>query len=80
MAGRNSGLLFWQFRLLRLAGFVRLPNFTRRRLQRRQPTAAVAVGVDANEVTEVDDFAFLVGGVAEDGDFSGNVRFGRAII
>ena len=53
---------------------VRLPDFPAVDVQRRQPAAAVAEGVDADDVAEVEDFADLLRGVADDGDLAVLVR------
>ena len=65
-------------RLSPLAPLVRLPHLPAADVQRRQPAVAVAPGVDALEVAEVEDLAALLRGVADDGRLARTVRAGLA--
>ena len=74
--GRLSGLCG-----LRGGGFrsrdaiaVDLPSLAAGCVQGSEPTATPAEGVDADQMAQVEDFAGLLRGVAEDSRFSGNVR------
>ena len=55
---------------------VRLPDLPGPHVQRRQPAAAVAVGVDALQVAEVEDLAALLRRVADDDRLARVVRAG----
>src|SRR5690242_6382922 len=55
---------------------VRLPDLLGPGLQRRQPAAPVAEGVDALEVAQVEDLPALLGRVAHDGRPARLVRAG----
>lgn len=51
-----------------------LPNLTGSRIQRGQPAAAPAVGVDAGEMSDIENLARFLRGVADHSLFSANVR------
>lgn len=62
---------------MKFARLLRLPDATGGDVERRQPADAVAVGVDADEVAEVEDFALLVRRVTDDGGAAGEMGLGR---
>ena len=60
-----------------LPGLVRLPDTPPAfDLQASQPAPAVAEGVDALEVAQVQNLPVLLGRVADDGDLAGTVSLG----
>ena len=66
-----------EFGGLELAGLLRLPDAAGGDVERREPAVAVAVGVDADEVAEVEDFGLLVRRVTEDRGTAGEMGFRR---
>src|SRR4051794_36805053 len=57
-------------------GHVRLPDGARVHVDRREPTAAGTIRVDALKEAEVKDLAGFLGRVAHNGYFAGPVRHG----
>lgn len=52
---------------------VRLPDLLRVDVERRQPAAAVAERIDADDVPKIQDLARLLGGMTHDRPLAGNV-------
>ena len=58
--------------------FIRLPNLAGVDFQGREKTIAVAAGVDAFQIAQVENPAVALGGMADDGDLSRIMRAGRS--